>query len=146
MSNEPKFRVISQQSDTDIAAHSALADATSATALLLANLMRVLRGAGKPSQIVHDADTLVASYQRYFDLKRCYPGQHVASELRNSFGGYGAETTEWDRGLDTMVRGALQMAASRLLKQRPPGDAGERQLMVGMEVIEKIRKTSRSNR
>jgi len=143
MSDDSKLRVVSQQSDTEIAAQAALADATSATTILLANLMRVLRGAGQPSQIVYDADKLVDAYQRFFNLKRCYPGQHVASELRNDFGRYEANATEWDRGLNTVVRGALQMAASRLLNQRPPEDAGERELMRGIEILDSARQVTK---
>jgi hypothetical protein len=108
-------KLVAQNSDRETAAQEALDAATDATQTLLSNLIRVARGAGKPSEIVRDAAAVVEAFDAFFEVKRYYPGERVASELRKTLWDSSMRSDDWGYGVDTMLRGALQLGASRLV-------------------------------
>lgn len=141
--SEDHLRLISEQSESEIEAHQAVLSATHAAIDLLSNLMRVLRGAGKPSEIIHQAASLVAAFDKFYEIRRRYPGEEVANKIRESFWYDECSAQEWSIGIDQMIRGALQMAASRLVGQRTQEKAGQHELIGGLTVIEGIRAANR---
>jgi len=111
---------------------------------LTANLMRISRGAGKPVEVGIQAEAFVQAlgeYQQAFKLGP--PVEAVSAALRiqtdpafrMKFPGPTGERLE---ATDQMMNGALQMAASRLLKQKTHESRGSDQLFAGLRWIQEI--------
>lgn len=56
------------------------------------------------------------------------------------------EPTDWESGIDDMMRGGLQYAASTLLGQGTQARAGQAEMFRGLTVIEAIREGNRRGR
>ena len=140
------LKLVAANSKTDIAANDALMEASIAAGQLFANLLRVARGSGKPHEIVSHAANLVSACDRYFEIKKRYPGEEISRDLRELLWYHGGRSDDWGHGLNLMMRGAMQMSASRLLSQLTQERAGESELIDGLAIIEGIRAKNRSER
>jgi hypothetical protein len=112
---------------------------------LAANLLRVMRGTGRPEDIVRHARAFVAACAAHRQIAGHDPdAADVAEALRlelapergddGEFGSW----SEWDSAVREMVHGGLQVAAAELLDQHAQAAAGRRELFSGYRDIERI--------
>jgi hypothetical protein len=118
----------SAQRAADIELNNALID-------LAANLIRVVRGAGKSYQVGRDMAAGVRAYERYHQAYGHWPPSWEVSGILR------LERAEYDddRATYTICRGALQIVASALLGQRPQRAAGETEVAEGIRYWEAAR-------
>ena len=90
---------------------------------------------------------LLELYDAFFAAAKRYPVEQEIQDIldpgREIRPSLSREADEWEGGIDDMIKGALQMAASRMLSQGTQESAGERQLIRGLRVIEAIREHNR---
>jgi hypothetical protein len=122
---------------------------------LTANLLRVCRGAGKPYEIGSQANAVVEAIVTFRKATGSFPDSYgLTNMLRSPH----ALEKLLDKGVDptnhedylartdavqTIVRGALQIAASELLGQRTQVTRGEDELYQGIGALEKWRERKR---
>ena len=143
------MRIVSETSAAELARRRALEDVDEALKELAANIMRVSRGAGKPYDLGKQAQSLVVAMIAYKDAVGYYP----SSEELTAPLAHGYDEERLDRMSDdhratayaeeAMVRGALQIAASRLLGQRTQESAGHSEMYKGLNEIVGLREKRR---
>lgn len=129
-------------------AERAKGDFDQALRVLTANLLRVTRGAGRawevPGQLA-DCITTLHEYQQAtghgmsdFDISKML-------NVQEDFLGRGFDDEDWDwyGGIEEAMRGGLQMAASRLLGQRIQQQAAEKEILRGVQSVERAREARR---
>lgn len=146
---ERPVRLVANNTEADIARDRATAAVSWKLRNLTANLLRVVRGAGKPHEIAEQAGELVlavAAYQKAFGH---WPPSWELSEMLSidqpQEGLARLEGHEWSRAHaeHTIVRGALQIAASRLIGQSTQERAGESEMLDGVRSLEAAREEMR---
>lgn len=143
-------KVVSSQSDEDVARGEALRDLRWALRELTANLMRISAQAGKPEMVGEQCVAVVKPMRKLLDLGSA-PYDWAMQEMLNfrpDLGGMNLdrENTEWERGLALIVKGAVRMAAAELVDQGPQEAAGESMIFDGLAPIEAIRERNRKER
>jgi hypothetical protein len=122
------MELVSSNKPRDIEANRAEEEARFALRELAANLMRVTRGAGKPYLILNQVFELANAAIRFQKITGRWPdlgGELSVDDPRASnFDSPIKDAT------DAMLRGALQMVASRLLGQIPQEAMGSTELFV----------------
>jgi hypothetical protein len=118
-------------------------DVEQALRVLAANLMRVSRGAGRPYMLFRDCLEVVKTAQAYHDATGSWPSDYVISNAITCEEYREVENpSDYWRGrkaaLDTIVKGALQLAASRQLVQIPQERAGEHELIGGFQRLQEV--------
>lgn len=108
---------------------------------LTANLIRVTRGAGKPYEIGVQCARIVEVFEAYHDAFGSWPSSDWASSVLDV-----GEEIDFERFPDEVdrhyaeeriIRGSLQIAASRLLRQRTQEAAGDTELHRGLRAHRK---------
>jgi len=111
---------------------------------LAANVIRVVRGAGRPEELGRQCAEVVQAYRDYHEALGEWPSSYLIGEtLSVRHREYRAKTDrawEWEDAIHQMVAGGLQVAASQLLEQRTQEQAGEREMFDGLRVIEEQRR------
>ncbi len=110
---------------------------------LAANIIRVVRGAGRAYDIGRQCVEVIEAYKRYHEFVERWPADHEitrALSLPDLFDS-DLEDDEFDhaRAIQRIVRGALQMTASEILAQRLQFAAGQEELYAGVFEIERRR-------
>ena len=112
---------------------------------LAANLLRVTRGSGRPHYIGRHARALVDALIEYRDIVGHFPSPE---ELANALAiepsperieQMSDEEFDQFRAKHSIVRGALQIVASRLLDQKTHITVGENEMYRGLYELEVIR-------
>ena len=108
---------------------------------LAANLLRTVRGAGKPYAVAEQIFAVAEALQAYRDKVGNWPAEHdIRAALdRDARWPEGKPRDEFGFGVDAMVDGGLQIVASQLLGQSAQESAGERELFEGLKIVEDIR-------
>jgi hypothetical protein len=139
------MRIVSENSEADLAHQRAMAPVDWALRDLAANLMRVTRGAGRPHYVGRQAQALVEALSEYRDAIGYFPSpEEIANALAIERSPERIEQMsdeEFDlfRAEHAIVRGSLQIVASRLLDQKTQETAGEDEMYKGLGEIEAIR-------
>jgi hypothetical protein len=132
------MRVVSENSEAEIARQRAWSEVESHLRELAANFMRVTRGAGKPWEIGRQAQSLINAMQEHWDAVGHYPGSEAISnalsldldpDVRARMS---AENMVEIYARQKIVRGCLQFAASHLLGQMTQESAGRSEMHDGM--------------
>ena len=118
---------------------------------LTSNLLRIVRGAGKPEQLYSDMLTCLKSHQAYKkSVGHAVPAEIIANTLEFRSDDTSQQEMEFrmrQYADETIVRGALQFAASTLAGQSTQLAAGSREMSEGIrdrqEAMENIRKRYR---
>jgi hypothetical protein len=119
---------------------------------LAANLMRVVRGAGKPNSIFQRCIQVLRSAEDFKDMVGVYPSSFdidraLHLEFLESHGNEFQQERAYER--ERMVSGAIQLAASTLLSQRLQIIQGEREMVDAArrleESFERKRKEEQKN-
>lgn len=111
---------------------------------LAANIMRVARGAGRPEILPRQAADFVRAVSEHKDAAGIYPLADVYVEtldIREDDPRFRAD--EHYTGQQCIIRGSLQMVASRLLGQATQESAGETEMYRGINAIEEARSEAR---
>jgi hypothetical protein len=131
------MRLVSENSDAELARRRALERVEAALHELGANMLRVVRGAGKPYELGAQAAEFSLAMQAHFDIAEMYPSSGELAEMlsiEEDHAGHRMNDHDRQMYLDeaTIIRGALQIAASRLLGQRTQEAAGNSDLWKGV--------------
>lgn len=148
--DKPKLKLVAENSQNQINTEFAQRIVDRALIELAANILRVVRGAGRPEDIVGQcADVLNAAIS--FDEKagRWVSPYAIASAIHLEHDKI--DDYETFRGLRQlarrqMIRGSLQVAASRLLDQRLQIDKGEREMDDAFADLERLYEELRKER
>jgi hypothetical protein len=114
-------------------------------------MLRVIRGAGRPWEIGSQAQALIESMAEYHGMVGRFPSsEEVASALnieRDPEWMARASTKDrlFDDAKQTVIHGALQIAASRLLGQNTQEAAGRQEFFSGFTDLERIREENRKS-
>jgi hypothetical protein len=115
---------------------------------LAANIIRVVRGAGKSYEIAGQCVAVIEAFQRYREKVGVWPGSseidQALSIRREAENASYDDVWELEYAHGTIVRGALQVAASRLVGQNTQEQRGRSELMDGVNSIERIREEMRN--
>jgi hypothetical protein len=132
-----RLRLIVANSEADIAAQEARRGLREALRSFTANLLRIMRGAGKPTEVAGQCVDLLEALERYraacgriadaaemmeaLELpRRRQFRRHLSVNMRKIFDGE-----------QKLLRGALQVAASQLLGQSAQEAAGDSEIREG---------------
>lgn len=135
-------RLVVENSEKDLAKARALERVEAAFLEHTANLLRVVRGAGKPYLIGRQASELIKAMQDHWDAANCYPSSGELSdmlELRYRFEDQARDDDMFERAEHQVVRASLQIAASRLAEQHMHETRGRSDMHDAMRRIEDIR-------
>lgn len=151
-----RMKVVSERSPEEIEADKkarqqarAVGDFERALVALTVNILRVTRGAGKAYEISRQSAALLQAMQDHWDAFGQYPGEadfhqvlHPPRERDSSYG-----PNQWrSDALDQIMRGSLQVVASRLARQRLQEAAGDDELHNGLNYYAEWREEMRAQR
>lgn len=114
---------------------------------LAANIIRVVRGAGKSYDIANQCALVIKAFHQYREQVGCWPSSWEIDQALSI-----REETEnptyddaWERehARDSIIRGALQVTASRLVGQNTQEQRGRSEMMDGVRELEHIREEAR---
>ncbi|ACL57449.1 hypothetical protein [Methylobacterium nodulans] len=138
-----ELRLVAEQSERDIALRHATERLGGCLREMLANLLRIQRGAGKPEELGNTVVECAQAFDAYLDLTGGRPGRDVVDAALNIWRSEsGAD--EFDRARDQSVRGAMQIIASRLLGQLTQERHGQHEFHRGLERMEAVRARNRA--
>lgn len=151
--DRPDLRAIAETSAAEIETREASNTLRWALRDLTANLLRIVRGAGRPYSIGQQVEALVAALNGYHDAAGHGPFTEHLTEMLSIDG----RIHEWRQRIsdsdlhrlyakEQIVRGALQQAASRLVDQRTQERAGESEMHDGIRNLEAAREKGRKER
>lgn len=147
--DKPHLKLVAENDQKTVDKNWVMADVGFHLRELTANLLRVSRGAGKAHDIGHQCAKLIGAFQAYhkevghwppsWDLKEAISKEPVYRE------GFVLSTDEAERlsHTETMIAGALQTVASRLLGQNTQERAGESELYRGFNGLVEYRAEQR---
>lgn len=107
--------------------------------MLAANLIRIVRGAGKLYEVEAHITDLASDFQRYRDLTSSGVPQHIIDAalcIDKELDNRNPLDRPYQEGEATMVRGALQYAAATLLNQNTFGAKGRDEMLIGAKRIQ----------
>lgn len=139
------MRIVSENSDGDIRRQRAEDALSWALRDLASNMLRVVRGAGKPYQLGREMIAAVEAMEAYRAAVGHWPPSDAISAMlsgKSTFDLKGLSDGEFNKehAQETMIRGALQIVASRLAGQRIQESSGEREMAEGRRAAEAARK------
>ena len=143
------MRVVSENSETDLARRQAVERVRWALREMTANLLRVVRGAGKSHEIVNQTAELLQALASYRDVVGTFPPvDELDRFLRmgrdfDAYMQYEEQVRARISAEESIVRGALQMAASQLIGQSTQEAAGRHEMYGGLNAIVDMRTAER---
>lgn len=129
------MRVVSDNSEKDRARREAEAKLSSALRDLTANLFRITRGAGKGYEVLHQLRGLSDATIGFRDTFGHGPPSDLFNEalqIHDDLTNYSDDNFRFARIKQITVDGALQYAASQLLRQPTHARRGESEMYDGM--------------
>ena len=147
---KPKLSVVAQNSPRQIEANEAQERVDWALRQLAANLIRVVRGAGKPEDLIKQCADVVNAAVDHRDAAGMLPSSFaVASAIQLKHDELQYENDFWfERQLAyrSIVNGALQFTASKLLEQPLHVQRGQDEMDKGIRGLESAREELRKKR
>jgi hypothetical protein len=142
----PDITLVTSSSDAEIRKRHAKDIVEWRARQLAANVLRIVRGAGKPHELAPQAAAYLEASEEHFQAARCYPGPEVGDMLRDPRP-YNDKLSRDEReiqdAIETIERGVLQIVASRLIGQRTQETAGDSELWKGLIAFERAREAQR---
>jgi hypothetical protein len=143
------MRIIGENSETDLARQRALDQVDWKIRELTANLLRITRGAGKPYEIMTQMIELAEAIRVYHAATGLSPyadefarALNVSNDLE-TMQHWRAEDRDRDDAEERIIRGVLQVVASRLVHQRTQEAAGDSEMYDGIRSLENLRAEAR---
>jgi len=147
---KPNLSVVAQNTQREIETSDAQEQANAALIELAANIMRIVRGAGKPERLLSQCADVVNAAVEYRDVAGRLPSPAgLASAIRPEREPIDYDDSYWAArqiAYRRIVRGSLQMAASKLLGQRLQIDRGEDEIDAAIADLEHAREEIRKKR
>jgi hypothetical protein len=141
--------LVSTNTDQDLKQRQATAHMAYASKQLAANIIRIVRGAGRPFQLGDQCADFLNAAQAYRAAHGVWPTEEMHDWLSVSSTAEERERVDdayaervW--ATDDIIAGSLQIAASRMLGQRAQEAAGKREMAHGIDAREKAREAMRS--
>jgi hypothetical protein len=143
------MKLVSENSAADLARRRGLRQVHQALQEMTANLMRISRGGGKPQELVRHVEMFAGALVAYHEgTGEAVPAEEFAAALSVStdpefvaqFPGPEGERLD---AIDTIIHGALQVAASRLLQQRTHETVGSGEMHEGIRALRRIHDEAR---
>ncbi|MCW2317607.1 hypothetical protein M2322_003171 [Rhodoblastus acidophilus] len=136
----PGLKVVAENSDRDIQRNLAWEKAEAALVELTANILRVVRGAGRPNSIGEECDRVAIAFEEYQSVAgRCPSSFDIGNAIqfrdRPYDIGFSEESQRVDWARNLIVRGGLQVAASQILGQLTQQRAGESEMTMGLREL-----------
>lgn len=138
------MKLVSENSDEEIAKEASLSQLRWLLSDLAANMLRVVRGAGKPFMLGSQMAAVLNEYERYREAAGHYPSDHDIGVMLDYSSRRDHREDDWSYAIDLIVRGSLQFAGSTMVGQSTQQAAGESELMRGVSEIEAIRAKNRA--
>lgn len=159
------MKIVSSQTDEERGEYRARLELRWALRRLAANLLRVVRGAGKPSDLGRQIQEVIEVYLDYREATGHFPESQLVSDAlavskTDSLEDWKASFPDdvddshferWlqdgsfnqARAVDAIVRASLQIAASRLLNQKTQERSAEHSLSQALDEHERSREEMR---
>ncbi len=142
------MKVVSSNTETEVACHRAKDEVEWALRDLTANLIRVTRGAGRSHDIRRQMVLVLQAMQAHWDACGMWPSSYELDQMLSirddeRLDRLNDRDIEWAFAEFKMVRGALQVAASTLLDQSTQRAAGHTELFDGLRQLERMREENR---
>jgi hypothetical protein len=146
----PKLQVVAQNSQVAVDAEYAQQAIDRALLQLTANLIRIVRGAGKPEELIGQCAEFVNAAVDFQDKTKRWPPPNALVEAvrfeQDRSTDYDSFEARRQMAINTMIRGSLQMVASKLLEQRTQFDRGEDEFDRGYRILEDLFEEQRKKR
>lgn len=147
----PERHPVSEKSQTEIDSEWAKVKFDRALIEMAANVIRVVRGAGRPEDIIDNCMNVVKAAVEHHDTTKRYPRQYdIATTLRLEHEPIEDYESYWGGkqiAIRDMISGSLQMAASTLIGQPLQVKQGEREMdraFVEMELLREEKRAARA--
>lgn len=148
--DRPKLTVVAENTRQQVDANIMQEQVDYALRELAANIIRVVRGAGRPDDIIDQCNEVLKAAIEYHDkTQRFVPYHSVAAALRlerEEIDDYHSYFGQRKLAIRRMVKGSLQIAASSLLKQLTQIHMGESELDDGYRELESLCEERRKQR
>jgi hypothetical protein len=146
------MHIASENSEADLARQRASDQVRWRVRELTANLLRITRGAGKPYDVLGQMSDLAEAMQGYqatTGLSSC-PDEfvralNVSNDLETTLQ-WSAEDRYRDDAEGLIIRGVLQVVASRLVGQKTQEAAGRSEMAFGLRELDELRAEVRKAR
>jgi hypothetical protein len=139
------MHTVSENSEPDLARQRALDQFEWALRELAANLMRITRGAGKAHDVMQQMSELAKAIRDYHVTAGMWPSSYEfthALKVSKDFETvrqWSIENQERENAERLIIRGALQIVASRLVAQTTQESAGHSEMHDGMNELARVR-------
>jgi hypothetical protein len=139
------MRTVSENSEADLTRKRASAQVAWTIRELTANLLRITRGAGKPYEVMRqmaDLAEAIKGYQAATGLSSSPDEFARALDVSNdqeTMQHWSAEDRHRDDAEGRIIRGVLQVVASRLVKQKTQETVGRHDMLDGLRALEDLR-------
>jgi len=142
------MHVVSSNTPTDIAINRASEQIREALIDLAANILRVIRGAGKPEEIDHQALRFVRATIAHQEAAGCLPHPSLYSTAlfydENERGDRRTDQDPQEHYLEErIVRAVLQLVASRMLRQLTHENKSKYEMAIATNDLSDIREAHR---
>jgi hypothetical protein len=143
------MHIVSENTAEDIARNRAAEDVQRALTELAANILRMIRGAGKPNEFLNHAFQLTEAMSEYKKAAGHFPDPVIFARMllldtrEELFGRCSDDDRARDYAEQMIIRGALQVVASRMLHQLTIERAGDSEMSSGFYELERIREENR---
>jgi len=106
---------------------------------LAANVMRIVRGAGKPELLLRQMSDLLELAAEYKAVCGHLPRAHDIASILHASRDQDPDELEFERqfAFDVICRGALQKLAARIMDQPLQVQSGEQEMSHGIEMLER---------
>ena len=152
------MRVVSEQSEEEIRRRKTREALAPRLRVLAANMLRVVRGAGKPLELLRQMEACSAAIRDYAEAHGCLPSVQLFNQMldcestwreyrpwieedRKKFEAEWAASGETDRkdAIRKIRNASLQATASMLLDQSTQLSVAENDMCAGVDMFEKAR-------
>jgi hypothetical protein len=137
------MRVVSSQSDKDIRRKETEQQMRALVRDLAANILRVVRGGGRAYSLLLQMQESIVAAQEYHAAHDQWPSDLDLTRWLNWEPPIEQDMARWaidrEEARRTIVRGSLQLAASRLVDQPLHVAAGEREISEGVHFLNALR-------
>ncbi len=142
------LRLASENSQHEVEREWARQKVEQALRELAANIIRVVRGAGRSHEIGDQCIEFLNSLREYRDQVGQWPTSWEFERALSIRRSYDTDSSDWERRHyeEDVVRGALQVAASRLVGQLTQESRGRSDMSDGIRELERLREEYRKQR
>lgn len=139
------MEIVSNNTQAEISRKKDLDDISFCLIDLAANILRVIRGAGRPEEICMQIINTAARLKDFKSDHGYGPSSNEVFDMLYLLRAYRNGEPLKDRAIadHTIICGALQIAASTLLGQNTQASAGHREMYEGLIEVQRLRTATR---